>query len=406
MIYIYLRPLDLSKKNQFPKELIIISSHRIFDTIGGVEKFVSMFSNWCQSKRINVTVLSRSLSLKSIRITHGPIKMDNSAEISYVKKIQIPFLFYYLGLLFFSIAAFINLLILIKQKGAQRRAFVMHAQDINFAALSAVLAGFIYKVPVVIHQHGPYQNLLPSRNMQILEQAVNRFTCRLASIIITTDVHSSNYLRQLTDESKILILPAAIDLKEFALKNQQKKIGTEFRIGYIGRLSAEKNVDILIKAFKEIKELHNCHLKLFLVGDGALRGALENLVNQLSLSGKVVFTGFRRDIKPILATFDIFILPSKIEGTPISLLEAMAAGKAIVCSDIPSLSEIVVHGKEALLFEVNNPYKLASAIQVLYLDANLRNELGRNALKKVTRFSTDEIFIKILRCYERIGIGI
>jgi glycosyltransferase involved in cell wall biosynthesis len=100
-----------------------------------------------------------------------------------------------------------------------------------------------------------------------------------------------------------------------------------------------------------------------------------------------------------LNAIDIFVLPSLSEGSPFSLIEAMAAGKAIIASNIPAIREIVEDGKEALLFNPYIPEQLKEAILKLYHNPELRRKLGQNAEKKVKQYDINVVFPKIIEVY-------
>jgi glycosyltransferase involved in cell wall biosynthesis len=389
-----------------PMELVITTSHRVYDTLGGVEKFVSSFSSWCEAKgNLKVTVISRSLSIIPIKITNGAVLRQENGEIKSVKKVKLPFQLYYLGLVCFSFASFLALTSIVKKSRQNKgKAVILHSQDMNFAAIPAVLVGKLFKIPVVIHQHGPYQKLLPSRNMRIIEQAINRITCSLSDIIIATDKFTSEYVRNIVgDDKKIVIIPAAIDTSLFEGSSNNFPIDNNcFKIGYIGRLSAEKNLETLLYAFKEFKLIESSPSRLILVGDGELREKLKQLAIKIGINEFVTFTGFQTNIKPILSSLDVFVLPSKVEGTPISLIEAMAAGKAIIVSNIPPIREIVESKKEALIFNSNNYMQLKDQMYTLFKDSEFRNKIGRNAKNKSKQYDAERVFLRILQCYTRL----
>ena len=97
---------------------------------------------------------------------------------------------------------------------------------------------------------------------------------------------------------------------------------------------------------------------LVLVGTGLLESKLKEFVTKYDLEDKVIFSGVRDDIGKILAGLDVFVLPSYTEGLSMSLLEAMACGRAVICSDIPYNHELVSHQREALLINPYNPEEL------------------------------------------------
>ena len=121
-------------------------------------------------------------------------------------------------------------------------------------------------------------------------------------------------------------------------------------IGFIGRFAPEKNVMSLLKAFSKVLQ-NNKKIKLLLIGSGPLEPELKKFVYENRIENYVLFCGIRQDINKVLSGLDIFILPSYTEGMSISLLEAMATGCNIICSNIESNAELVSHKKEGLLIE-------------------------------------------------------
>ena len=388
-----------------PQELIIITSHRVGDTLGGVEKFVSLFASWCTDIGLDVKVVSRALSLLPIRVTDGLNFKKEPAEIEFVRKIQLPFLLYYIGLAAFSVVAFVTLMKLIKSCRLNGNSVVaLHSQDVNFAASATVLACKLLKLPSVLHQHGPYNELISPKHMQIIEKSLNILVCKLADAIIVTDRHARHYLENIVSNgSNISVIPAAVDLQSFLNVNSSKKIKFHdlFEIGYVGRLSQEKNLETLLSAFKEFQSIANSCGRLVIVGDGSAKKSLQNMTSSLEIDKYVEFTGFQTNVLPFLSDFDVFVLPSKVEGTPISLLEAMAAGKAVICSNIESLREIVEDGKAGLLFDVHNSKQLAKAMLTLYGSPELRKKLGINAKLRAHQYDVNVIFPRIIGSYPK-----
>lgn len=386
---------------------MIVASHRVSESFGGVEKFVISLSSWCDKNCFKVTVISRTLSILSVKTTHGSILESPHQETRLVKTVKLPFQLYYIGLSFFSLCAFIALLKHVKaSRLKENKIIVLHSQDINFAALATVLAGKLSGIPTVIHQHGPYINLLRTKNMKIIEQSINKVVCKLSDRIIATDKYTQDYLlKNVSDPNKIRVLPAGVEINLFSSKDDSPQAKQDyFEIGYIGRLSPEKNLETLILAFADFRQSVNAPSRLILVGDGESRAPLEQLVERLKISEEVIFTGFRTNVKPFLSTFDVFILPSNVEGTPISLLEAMAAGKAIIASNLPSIREIVTNGKDALLFNSNNIGELTDALLRFHANPELRKKLGANAKKTVMDYDVNKVFEKLVQLYRDIVI--
>ena len=154
------------------------------------------------------------------------------------------------------------------------------------------------------------------------------------------------------------------------------------------RLVPQKGMDVLISAYAQLPEGLRSHWPLCIVGDGPQRQALEQQVEALKLSDAVSFMGFQSDPSPFLRRDAIFVLPSRFEGMPNALLEAMAAGLPVVVSDAsPGPLEVVRHEDSGLVVEVENVQALAAAMRVLAEDAQCRHRLGESA--QVTLQSRD-----------------
>lgn len=138
-----------------------------------------------------------------------------------------------------------------------------------------------------------------------------------------------------------------------------KKEGA-FIIGYVGRLVPPKGLHVLLDAASRLG-FSNWHLAI--VGEGESRALLEQQAKALGIADKVRFYGFREDRVSFLKGFDLFVLPSRSEGTPRCLMEAMAAGLPVIASDIPGCHYLVSHGQTGLLFPVDDAKALAGMIQ-------------------------------------------
>ena len=106
----------------------------------------------------------------------------------------------------------------------------------------------------------------------------------------------------------------------------------KFVVGHIGRFSYQKNHNFLIDIFAEIRK-KNSDAVLLLVGDGELKGQIQNKVNQLGLDNSVIFAGIRKDIPALLSAMDVYVFPSFYEGMPNTVIEAQATGLPCVISD-------------------------------------------------------------------------
>ena len=144
----------------------------------------------------------------------------------------------------------------------------------------------------------------------------------------------------------------------------------------VARLVPQKGIDVLIRALAQtVGEARDWTLTL--VGDGPEREALERQVQQAGLQEQVQFLGFRSDPQTFLLQAGVFVLPSRFEGMPNALLEAMAAGLAVVVTDAsPGPLEVVVNGVSGLVVPSDDPSALADALDRLAADPPLRERLG------------------------------
>ena len=166
------------------------------------------------------------------------------------------------------------------------------------------------------------------------------------------------------------------------------------------RLVPQKGIDVLIRAYASLPKSLRKDWPLTIAGDGPERPALERLVNQLLPSGQVRFLGFHN--QPILLHYSstVFVLPSRFEGMPNALLEAMGSGMAVVVSDAsPGPLEVVVDGETGLVFRSEDVEALSVAMRRLALDGLLRVQLGTQAFSLMKNQSWDalgHVWCKIL----------
>ncbi|MGQ9720654.1 MAG: glycosyltransferase family 4 protein [Candidatus Jordarchaeum sp.] len=153
-------------------------------------------------------------------------------------------------------------------------------------------------------------------------------------------------------------------------------------IGNLGRLNRTKRLDILIKAFKIIKNKSNKKIKLLLIGDGPEKKNLQRIVMKNHLNDYVFFPGFVKRGDRVLKIFDVFVLPTTFEGCSNVLIEAMSKKLPIITTNIPSVSWMFENGKEVLLFGKNDIKDLADKLIKLVEDSDYRKMLGENAYHK------------------------
>jgi len=167
-----------------------------------------------------------------------------------------------------------------------------------------------------------------------------------------------------------------------------------------------KAQDVLVRAAAALKR-QGAPVTTLLLGDGAERAHVELLAAELGLDASDVrFLGFRDDVADLLAASDFFVLASRAEGLPISILEAMSHGLPVVCSAVGGNPELVTDTVHGCLVPVDDPAALARAIAALAGDAALRVRLGDAARERVTNdFSFDRTADRYEAIYRRVLAG-
>ena len=211
------------------------------------------------------------------------------------------------------------------------------------------------------------------------------------------------------DRRKFWLIHNGIDIKPFYRRSEVEKeaINREYElppdkliITCVANLRLPKGHEYLIRALHELKNKGQDFLAL-LVGDGPLRGKLEELVRELGLEEQVRFPGSKdpENIPGILAITDIFVLPSLWEGLPTAIIEAMAAGCPVVATAVAGTPEVVLDGETGFLVSPRDPQALAQKIRLLLQDHALRRKMGEAGAKRAKAYFSIE---RMVREYEAL----
>jgi glycosyltransferase involved in cell wall biosynthesis len=187
---------------------------------------------------------------------------------------------------------------------------------------------------------------------------------------------------------RIVIIENGVDTARYAVTRSE---GARAQLGFgpgtilvggVGRLSPEKGFGHLVDSLA-LARGRGIPMSLALAGDGPERGNLERQAQALGLDGHARFLGVRHDLRPLYAAIDVFALPSLEEGSPNALLEAMGSGRAVVASRVGGVPEIIEEGRSGLLVEAGSTASFADALTRLATDPALRQQLGREAARRV-----------------------
>lgn len=157
-------------------------------------------------------------------------------------------------------------------------------------------------------------------------------------------------------------------------------------VGAVGRFSSEKGLDVLVRAAARLPGV-----QLVLVGDGPQRPELERLVDDLGVRDRVLLTGWVDEPRAYLAGLDLLVLPSRLEGFPLAIVEAMLARLPVVASRVGSVPEAVLDGETGVLVPSGDEAALAAAVAMLLADPGLRARLGGRGRELALRRFTPRV---------------
>jgi glycosyltransferase involved in cell wall biosynthesis len=176
-------------------------------------------------------------------------------------------------------------------------------------------------------------------------------------------------------------------------------------IGYVGRIMPEKDLETWLRAAALVAQRYP-EAHFVLVGEGrdsATLGQLQRLASELGMAERVHFPGYRAHLLPVYGSFDLFVLSSRREGLPNSILEAMAVGLPVVTTDVAGTKELVLDGQTGYVVPQGNVDRLGQAMGMLLADNQLRHRLGQAGRERIEReFSFTQRMQRVEELYARI----
>ncbi len=286
----------------------------------------------------------------------------------------------------FDLALILRLAIRLRRDGV-RLVHTHHVGQLLNAGVAGRMAG-----AKVVHTEHEFYSLRSKRTQSLL-----RSLSRLAHVVTAVAMPVTEFLRDSVriPAQHIRTIENGVHVPTFETAVPVRRIDLGLRegdlvIACVARLEVVKAHHVLLQAFSKIHR-QTAGMKLVLVGDGGQRHRLMAMVERLRLNGSVKFLGLRNDIPGVLAACDLVILPSLEEGLPLVLLEAMAAGKAVVSTCVGSIPALVRHGENGLLVPPGDAAALAEAVETLILNGEARERMGIRALEIVReRYSLEQ----------------
>lgn len=200
-------------------------------------------------------------------------------------------------------------------------------------------------------------------------------------------------------DARTVVVPLGLDLGALLAQpadapnlRRELQIGDEdIVVGFVGRFVPIKNIAALVAAFAAASA-QQPNMWLLLAGDGPLRGEIQSLAEQCGVSGRVRFLGWIEDLPALYATLDICALSSLNEGTPVAIIEAMAASRAVVSTAIGGVADVIDDGRTGILVKSGDVDALAAALRRLAANPAERATLGAAArVDAARRFSSERL---------------
>jgi glycosyltransferase involved in cell wall biosynthesis len=286
----------------------------------------------------------------------------------------------------------------------RRNARILHVHGYaaaDFGRLAARLTG----AALVLHEH--FADPRMPRYQAVADFALKRMLDR--AIAVSHSTREFLVRDRFVPAERVRLIWNGAPLDEFApaapdaARRMRRELGLRENglvVGAIGRLSEQKGHRFLIDA--AARALTRTPFQLLIVGDGDLMDSLKQRAEQAGIGDRCVFAGHRTDVPAVLAAIDVLCISSIYEGTPLTLFEAMAAGKAVVSTAVDGCREVIEHERNGLLVPSLDAEALAAALVRVLEDAELRRSLAEGALRASRKYDVRECVRQMEALYDEV----
>jgi len=245
----------------------------------------------------------------------------------------------------------------------------------------------------------------------LLFYPIEKQLAKYTDILITINDEDYNIAKKNISlcENVCKVNGVGVDLERFKPcdENEKKQLRQDFDINesdfvilYVAEFTPRKNHKLIINSIIKLNEKIK-NLKIIFAGTGPLLDKYKNKIKNIGLTKTVLFLGYRNDIEKLCNIADIGFSPSKQEGLPIGVVEYIASGLPVVCSNIRGHVDIVKDKKNGFLFDLNKPEQMIDAITKLYENTNFKNILIENNLKERDKYSHNIAIQKMEEIYKQ-----
>lgn len=279
---------------------------------------------------------------------------------------------------------------------------IVHTHTAKAGALGRIAAK-LARVPIIVHTfHGHVLDGYFSRSTTRIFLGIERCLAAITTKVLTV---SDGQCRDLLDlrigrPASVEVMPLGLALDGFLRSHLRRgeirrRLGVPTEaplVGIIARLAPIKDHATFLEAASDLRRSRQ-DVRFLIVGDGELRSHLEQQARALGLEECVHFLGWQRELEPIYADLDLAVLSSLNEGTPVSLIEAMAAGLPVVATKVGGIPDLVADGKTGLLVPPKDPMAMSQAMDTLLGDTDRRRQMGQLGREVVYPMYSDTALI-------------
>jgi glycosyltransferase involved in cell wall biosynthesis len=293
----------------------------------------------------------------------------------------------------------------------KKRYHIVHTHNSKTGFIGR-LAGRLARVPVVVHTvHGFSFHDYEAKWRRQLFKGLEKIAAGWCDRMIFISQPLIDWALKeniIPDQKKAVKIYSGIEIGQFKPSTAQEKLKNREKwgisesvpvIGIVSKLWEGKGHATLIDSFSTVRKKmrKGC---LVIVGEGPVRGELEEMVRRKGLQGHVIFTGFQKDVAPVISMFDLSVLPSFFEGMGRVLLESMAMGVPVIGSRVGGIPDIIRHGKDGFLVPPGDKKALAAAILKILDETELATYMGMSGIDRVSeKFSARAMVRKIEAVY-------
>ncbi|MEO6232037.1 MAG: glycosyltransferase [Ferruginibacter sp.] len=294
---------------------------------------------------------------------------------------------------------------------------IVHTHASKSGAIGRMAASSC-NVKMIVHTfHGHVFHSYFNKFISSFIVKLERYLAKKTDVIIAiSDIqkHELSAIYKIAPESKIFTIPLGFNLEKYSVDQDNKRMifrhkygfnSDEIIVGIIGRIVPIKNHEMFVEVAALIKKRVDLNVRFAIIGDGESLPVIERKCRDLKLSysyfvknpkakADIVVTSWETEIDQVLAGLDIVVLTSYNEGTPVSLIEAQAACKPVVSTNVGGVEDVIIHGENGYLTEVNDITSFADYVITLLENKPLRERIGKAGFEIIIKKYSKERLVK------------